>query len=430
MNNDKNNDKKACKPASKSAIYGRYRNRKAISRKVNMPLLGPKYKPIVGLDIGTSMVHAMEIRPSGATWKLHKWHQAPLPPTFLGDGKIKKSDEAVQFIKNFHKEGKFSTNKVALSVGGPSIICKKILVDKMTEMDLEDQISLEAEEYIPFDLEEVFLDFQILGDADDKMAVLLTACKKDFVNDKLEICRQAGLTPTVLDLDVFCLANALSAFEPTPKAAKKSFLWKKNKQKNTSPMPNTANINHIPPTTGSNKADTSKESTDRIIAVVNIGSQNMNTIILVGNTIDYTRDLAFGAKSMISDIMEQTGLSQDETQKSLQHPPDQSTPAPLQDAWETIVKPFEEKLAQQIRQSLDYFQSTRLHKEQPQQILLCGGGAAIAGIHLRIGQFLSLPVEVFNPILKLKRGLGQKGPVSEQASGFTVSLGLALRGVS
>lgn len=391
-----------------------------------MPLLGPKYKPIVGLDIGTSMVHAMEIRPSGNTWKLHKWHQAPLPPTFVGDGKIKKSDEAIQFIKNFHKEGKFSTNKVALSVGGPSIICKKILVDKMTEMDLEDQISLEAEEYIPFDLEEVFLDFQILGDSDDKMAVLLTACKKDFVNDKLEICRQAGLTPTVLDLDVFCLANALSAFEPATKVKKKGFPWKKNKQKKLNPL-----VNPPPsPQTGANKPETPKESSDKIVAIINVGSQNMNSIILVGQTIDYTRDVAFGTRSMINDFMEETGLSQDDTQKSLQRPPDQTTPPRLQEAWESIVKPFEEKLAQQIRQSLDFFQSTRLHKEQPHHILLCGGGVAIAGIHQRIGQFLNLPVDLFTPCLQLKRGLGQKGPTNEQASSFTVSLGLALRGVS
>ncbi|MBF0421820.1 MAG: pilus assembly protein PilM [Magnetococcales bacterium] len=399
-----------------------------------MSLFGPKYKPIVGLDIGTATIRAMELRPSGNQWRLHRWHQALLPPTLLSDGKLKASDEASQFVRNFHKEGKFSTNRIALSVGGPSVICKKIFVDQMTEMELEDQIALEAEEYIPFDIDEVYIDFQIIGDFDDKMAVLLTACKKDFVNDKLEICRQAGLLPLILDLDVFSLANAYVEFDQTPKgkSKKKVFSWKalfsgrKNKPPSEATKTGLVTSSSMPVS----KPDAVKSSTDPIIAIVNIGSQNLNTIVLVGGNADYTREVAFGCRSMVNDVMDQTGLTLDEVQNTLHLSPDQADSPQIQEAWQTIILPFEEKLAQQIRQSLDMFQSSRVQRDQVQAVQLTGGGAAIAGIDQRIGQNLGLPVTIFNPSRLLKRTLNAKGPSIDLTTNYTISLGLALRGMS
>ncbi|MBF0147489.1 MAG: type IV pilus assembly protein PilM [Magnetococcales bacterium] len=393
-----------------------------------MPLFGPKYKPIVGLDIGTSVIRAMEVRPSGRNWRLHRCHQANLPSTMIVDGKIKKSDEAVEFIKNFHKEGKFTTHRIALSIGGPSIISKKIIVDKMTEMELEDQIALEAEEYIPFDIEEVFLDFQILGDADDRMAVLLTACKKDFANDKLDICRSAGLEPQILDLDCLCLANAYATFNaPTKKKIGKPAFFNLKKKPGT----RSASSPKEPPATGKpGEAKNSNEPADPIIALANIGGQYLNTIVMVGGRIEYTRDLSFGAKPMITELIEHTGMTMEAVQQALQTPEIASPASALHEAWENIVLPYEAKLTTQIRQSLDFFQASRPHKEQANLILLSGGGAGIAGIDQRLSQQVGIPVELFNPAQKLKRDQGRKAPVMNHSSGFTVSLGLALRGLS
>ncbi|MBF0133996.1 MAG: type IV pilus assembly protein PilM [Magnetococcales bacterium] len=400
-----------------------------------MPFFGPKYKPIVGLDIGTSVIRAMEVRPSGAKWKLHRWHQMLVPPAIMTDGKLKKSDEAVQLLKDFHKAGKFTTKKIALSIGGPSIISKKIFVDPMSEMELEDQISLEAEENIPFDIEEVYLDFQILGTAEEKMAVLLTACKKDLVEDKMEICREAGLSPIILDLDVLCLANAFTAFHQETKSGGKKekngkiTLWPLKKGTKNAKKP------HKDPqqsslTNDSDKTNAAKGPTDILIALADVGNQHLNTVVLANGTVDYTRDLAFGAKSMIAEVVEQTGLTMEEVQLALHTSSAEAATESLKDAWENIVTPFEAKLAVQIRQSLDFFQSSRASKEKVQSLLLSGGAAAIAGIDQRLGHHLGIPVTIFNPILQLKQDRSQPAPPSDQSAGFAVSLGLALRGIS
>ncbi|MBF0604852.1 MAG: pilus assembly protein PilM [Nitrospirae bacterium] len=404
-----------------------------------MPFFGPKYKPIVGLDIGTSVIRAMEVRPSGSRWQLHRWHQTLVPSSIMTDGKLKKSDEAVQLLQDFHKKGKFTTKKIALSIGGPSIISKKIFVDPMSEMELEDQISLEAEENIPFDIEEVYLDFQILGTVDDKMAVLLTACKKDLVEDKMEICREAGLSPIVLDLDVLCLANAFTAFHQKSKNQDKKEktgkmkLWplkKGAKSAKEPPKESYKGPQKSHPAGSLDKTNATKNPTDTLIALADVGNQHLNTVVLANGTVDYTRDLAFGAKSMIAEVIEQTGLTMEEAQLALQTPPTEASIGSLKDAWENIVTPFEAKLAVQIRQSLDFFQSSRSSKEKVQSLLLSGGAAAIAGIDQRLGQHLGIPVTIFNPILQLKQDRHHPAPSSDQSAGFAVSLGLALRGIS
>ncbi|HIJ83406.1 MAG TPA: pilus assembly protein PilM, partial [Magnetococcales bacterium] len=184
------------------------------------------------------------------------------------------------------------------------------------------------------------------------------------------------------------------------------------------------------PTKGIGSAATAGEKAETIVAFANIGSQTLNTLILVGGIIDYSRDVSFGAKSMIAEIIEQTGLTMEEVQSALQKPAHQSTTPQLGEAWENTVKPFEEKLASQIRQSIDFFQSSRPSKDKIQTILLSGGVAAIAGIEQRLGQDLGVPVEIFNPVLKLGNDGKTPAPSAGQAPGFTVSLGLALRGVS
>ncbi|MBF0109682.1 MAG: type IV pilus assembly protein PilM [Magnetococcales bacterium] len=369
----------------------------------------------------------MEVRPHGRHWRLLRCHQAPLPPFMLADGKIKKSDEAVDFIGNFHKEGRFTTPRIALSVGGPSIISKKIIVDRMSEMDLEDQITLEAEEYIPFDIDEVFLDFQILGDAEERMAVLLTACKKDFVNDKLELCRLAGLDPVFLDLDCLCIANAHAAFHEDPVGKRKErkpffSLTRKPKAGAKSALKPGAS------TTGSRGG--AEHSAADIVALANIGGQHLNTVILVDGKIDYTRDLSFGARSLMNELTEQTGWTMDELHQSLKNPDSAAPASALHEAWDNLILPFETKLAGQIRQSLDFFQASRPHKETAGILLLSGGATVIAGIEQRLSQTLGLPVAIFDPAGKLKKDRGPRGPRMEHPVGFAVALGLALRGLS
>jgi type IV pilus assembly protein PilM len=241
-----------------------------------LPFLSKKYKPIIGLDIGTTAIRAVEIRPVGSSWRLHRWGNQPIPPDAVADGKIKNSEEVVVALQTLFAKTDFSTKRVALSVGGPSVVIKSIQLPFMTEMDLEDQISLEAEEHIPFGIDDVHLDFQILSQDEENMNVLLTACKKESLDAYLKVVEEAELKAVVCDLEICCLVNAHEAFiSPgifAPLEKKKKVKKKDKKKPETKVAP-------------------------RVISLVNCGGSYLNVVILLDGIPIFNRDYMFGTGS-------------------------------------------------------------------------------------------------------------------------------------
>ena len=175
-----------------------------------------KSKAVVGLDIGSSAVKAVELKPSGKGFKVTAFAIEPVPPDSIVDGAIIDGAAVADAIRRLFENKAFKTKDVAASLSGNAVIVKKISLPVMTEAELAESIHWEAEQYIPFDIQDVNLDYQILdpgtgADAKGTMDVLLVAAKKEKIADYTGVISQAGRVPVVVDVDAFALQNAYEA---------------------------------------------------------------------------------------------------------------------------------------------------------------------------------------------------------------------------
>jgi type IV pilus assembly protein PilM len=180
-----------------------------------------KSKEIVGIDIGTHSIKVVELKESGKSVHLQSFGLIAVPPQAIVDGAIMDSAAIVESLQRLLREHKIKRKQVAMGLSGLSVIVKKISLPQMSESELEESIHWEAEQYIPFDIDDVNLDFQIIeGGAtaeEGKMEVLLVAAKKDKIDDYTGLVIQAGLQPVIVDLDSFALQNAYEInYEVTP----------------------------------------------------------------------------------------------------------------------------------------------------------------------------------------------------------------------
>src|SRR5919106_439153 len=180
-----------------------------------------KSKAVVGLDIGSSAVKAVELKPAGKGFKVTAFAVEPVPPDSIVDGAIIDGTAVADAIRRLFENKAFKTKEVAASLSGNAVIVKKISLPVMSASELDESIYWEAEQYIPFDIQDVNLDYQILeaGSPESKgsMEVLLVAAKKEKIADYTGVIAQAGRTPVVVDVDAFALQNAYElnyGFEP------------------------------------------------------------------------------------------------------------------------------------------------------------------------------------------------------------------------
>ncbi len=172
-----------------------------------------KSKAVVGLDIGSSAVKAVELKPAGKAFKVTAFASEPIPPDSIVDGAIIDGGAVADAIRRLFEQASFKTKEVAASLSGNAVIVKKISLPVMTEAELAESIYWEAEQYIPFDIQDVNLDYQILdpgtgAEGKGTMDVLLVAAKKEKIADYTGVIAQAGRTPVVVDVDAFALQNA------------------------------------------------------------------------------------------------------------------------------------------------------------------------------------------------------------------------------
>jgi type IV pilus assembly protein PilM len=172
-------------------------------------------KPVVGLDIGSSAIKVVELRPSGRSFKVVGFGTEPVPGDTIVDGAIIDAAAVADAIRRLLDDRKIKTREVVASLSGNAVIVKKINLPVMTEAELSESIHWEAEQYIPFDIQDVNLDYQILstqaGDGKGSMEVLLVAAKKDKITDYTDVIKKTGCTPVVVDVDAFAVQNAYEA---------------------------------------------------------------------------------------------------------------------------------------------------------------------------------------------------------------------------
>jgi type IV pilus assembly protein PilM len=343
-----------------------------------------KKRETVGLDIGASSVKAVQLRKGRGGHDLVRLGIAPLHPETIVDGVIMDSGTVISAIQQIFAENQIKTKDVVVAVSGHSVIVKKIKVQRMKPEELEEQIPFEAEQYVPYAVEDVNLDFQILeggGAEASEMDVLLVAVKKDIINDYLSIISTAGLKAVVVDVDAFALQNAYEIAHEIER--------------------------------------------DQTVGLVNLGAAVMNINIVQGGVSEFTRDSALGGNRYTESIQKMLGLSYEQAE-SLKLGGDVEGRS-FEDA-RPAIDMVNAELAAEIRRSFDFFRSSS-HSDTIHRLVLSGGCARLPGLVDYLSENLEIPSELANPLRHVKADPKEFDPeylevISPQ---LAVSVGLALR---
>ncbi len=344
-------------------------------------------KDIVGIDIGSSAVKIVRLRPSRGSFHLVNLGIMPLPSETIVDNTIMDSGMVVSVIQNLLNSMKIKTKKVATSVSGHSVIIRKITLPLMSENELEMSIQWEAEQYIPFDISEVNIDFQILG-ADEKdpsqMNVMLVAAKKDFVNDYTEVFNDAGLEPVVMDIDCFAVENMFDF-----------------------------NYGFVE---------------GEIVALIDLGATATSVNVLHGNVSVFTRDLQAGGYLINQELQKRLGISSEEAEQAKLGYRDFDSFDP--EAIDDIIDDALENLVQEVQRSLDFFAATS-SEEKISRIYLTGGTSSSEVLRKKLEERLEIPNEIVDPFRNVTVNPKEFDPEYLAAIGpmLSVATGLAMRKV-
>ncbi|MDM8526402.1 type IV pilus assembly protein PilM [Desulfococcaceae bacterium HSG8] len=346
---------------------------------------GKKKISVIGLDIGSRTLKVAEITDIKQGYELKKFGMSDIEPGLIEDGIIKNPEAVGKAIEGLFRMYKIKEQHVATSIGGYSIIVKTITIGKMKEDKLYKQIQVEAETYIPFDVKDVFLDCQILGDNidnPDQMDVLLVAAKKEIVNDYKALIEMAKLKPRIVDVDAFALQNIYE-------------------------------VNY--------------ETEDENVALIDIGASKTTLNILKSGLSVLIRDVSLGCGQITQKIVSQMECSPEEAEKMYQD--DESDEIPPKEVIE-IVSSVVGDWCTEIGHALDFFYST-YPGDSIQKIVLSGGGANIKSFRDLLAEETSSEVEIINPFENLSVGSdfdpAWLDKVSPQSA---ICLGLALRRVN
>lgn len=348
-------------------------------------MLFGKKNHLVGLDIGSRSIKAGEIIEDKRGPILKKFGMIDIPPGTIEDGVINDPESVSDAIRQLFKTYNIKEQNVAVSIGGYSVIVKKINVQNMPEEQLQETIQFEAEQYIPFDISDVNLDFQILGESEhnpNQMSVFLVAAKKEMVNDYINLVNLAGLNPCIIDVEAFALQNI---FE----------------------------MNY----------DTQEEN----VALIDIGASKTSLNILRGMTSVFMRDVALGCLQINQKIVSLVGCSIEEAEQLKQgEQQDKISPEDLK----TIISNVVSDWCKEIRRALDFFYST-YPEDQITRIVLSGGGANIREFRQLLGAETSAHVEVINPFqnLTIDEDAFDSAYIQQIAPQATICMGLAIRKV-
>ena len=342
-------------------------------------------KALVGLDIGSSAVKAVELKASGKTYKVTGFGTEPLPPDSIVDGAIIDGAAVADAIRRLFDSRNIKTKDVAASLSGNAVIVKKISLPIMSEGELAESIYWEAEQYIPFDIQDVNLDYQILdrGDAASgkgTMDVLLVAAKKEKIADYTGVIAQAGRSAVVVDVDAFALQNAYE-------------------------------VNY-------------GIEGNAVIVLLNAGASATNINILQGDQSVFTRDISIGGNAYTEALQRELNLPF-ETADALKRglPVDGVA---YEDA-RPVLRAVTENVMLEIQKTFDFFKATAA-SDKIDRIMLSGGASRAEGFTEMLGERFDAPVEAFDPFRKV--GFDGKKFASDSADiGPTaaVAVGLALR---
>jgi type IV pilus assembly protein PilM len=342
-----------------------------------------KSKNLVGLDIGSSAVKLVELKDAkGGGYKLIKTGLSTLSPEAIVDGAIMDASLVVDTVNRVLSETGVRGNDFATSLSGHSVIIKKISLPTMSAEELAESIRWEAEQYVPFDINDVNLDYVVLdAGAGETMDVLLVAVKKDKIGDYTSIITQVGKTPALVDVDAFALQNAYEANYPVEPG--------------------------------------------RVVALVNIGASVTNVNILSGTNTIFWRDISFGGNQYTDAIQKQLSLSFDQAEALKKG--EQQKGTSLQEIL-PILRSVSDDLGQELQKTFDFFIATT-STEKIDQLFIAGGSSRVVNLDPELKERFGIPVEIMNPFRQIDiagSSVSQEW-LTENAPSMAVAVGLAVR---
>jgi type IV pilus assembly protein PilM len=338
---------------------------------------------LVGLDIGSRTIKLAEIVDGKSGLTLRTFNTVDIEPGLIEEGSIKDPETVSGYIRELFKSSKLKDKNVAISIGGYSVIVKKINVQTMTEEELQESIHFEAEQYIPFDISEVNLDFQILGESEhnpNQMNVLLVAAKKEMINEYINLMQMTKLRPRIIDVDAFALQNIFES--------------------NYSPE-------------------------NENIALIDIGASKTSLNILKDNISEFMRDVSLGCDQINDKIASTIGCTMEESEAVKLGGESEMMPV---DDLNDIVASVVSDWCVEIKRALDFFLST-YPEEQISRIVLSGGGANIKKFRELLAVETSTEVEVINPFkaVEIDEQRFDASYLEKIAPQAAISMGLAKR---
>ncbi|MCF7970097.1 MAG: pilus assembly protein PilM [Methylococcaceae bacterium] len=351
-----------------------------------MKWLNRKHDHLLGVDISTAAIKLLELSKVGARYKVESYAVAPLAQDAVINNNISNAEMIAETIKAALKQSGTRSRHACVAIAGSSVMTKMITMSAhLSEDEMEEQIMVEADQYIPYSLDEVRLDFEVqnVNQANpDLVDVLLAASRRENVDERVEVLKRAGLVASIVDVEAFAMENSFALLRDQ--------------------LPNSED--------------------EQTIAIADIGATMTTLNILHKGRVIYTREQGFGGKQLTEEIQRRYGLSYEEAGLAKRH-------GGLPDNYNSdVLGPFKRALVQQVARSLQFFISSSANRSI-NSVVLAGGCASIVGIDKLVEQELGLPAFVANPFINMALSHKIKPQsLSNDASAMMIACGLALRG--
>ncbi len=350
-----------------------------------MALFGKKTNILIGLDISSTSVKLLELSQSNGSYRVESYAVEPLPPNAVVEKNISDVEGVGEAVKRVLSRSKSTSKSAAVAVAGSAVITKTIEMDaELSDEEMENQIIVEADQYIPYPLDEVAIDFEVLGLSErnpEQVEVLLAACRKENVEMREAALDIGGLKPAVVDIEAHAMKRAFDLVKPQ---------------------------------LGGN-------AEDLVVAVIDIGATMTTLSVLADDKAIYTREQLFGGKQLTEEIQRRYSLSFEEAglAKKQGGLPD--------DYEEEVLQPFKEAVLQQVTRSLQFFFSSSQY-DDVDYIVLAGGTSSIEGLGEMIESKLGTPTIIANPFLNMSLASRvDADALANDTPALMIACGLAMR---
>jgi len=348
-------------------------------------LFGKKTNILIGLDISSTSVKLLELSQSNGSYRVESYAVEPLPPNAVVEKNISDVEGVGEAVKRVLSRSKSTSKSAAVAVAGSAVITKTIEMDaELSDEEMENQIIVEADQYIPYPLDEVAIDFEVLGLSErnpEQVEVLLAACRKENVEMREAALDIGGLKPAVVDIEAHAMKRAFDLVKPQ---------------------------------LGGN-------AEDLVVAVIDIGATMTTLSVLADDKAIYTREQLFGGKQLTEEIQRRYSLSFEEAglAKKQGGLPD--------DYEEEVLQPFKEAVLQQVTRSLQFFFSSSQY-DDVDYIVLAGGTSSIEGLGEMIESKLGTPTIIANPFLNMSLASRvDADALANDTPALMIACGLAMR---